>query len=66
VAEPPISFVALLRQLCIGAGLTQEELAEAASVSEAATALRQALTTYQRIGSPAAVRVEEILRDHGF
>ena len=32
---------------------------------EAATALRGALTTYQRIGSPAAARVQETLRDHG-
>jgi tetratricopeptide (TPR) repeat protein/transcriptional regulator with XRE-family HTH domain len=33
VAEPPVTFAGLLRQLRTGAGLTQEELAEAASVS---------------------------------
>jgi tetratricopeptide (TPR) repeat protein/transcriptional regulator with XRE-family HTH domain len=33
VAEPPVTFAGLLRQLRAGAGLTQEELAEAASVS---------------------------------
>jgi tetratricopeptide (TPR) repeat protein/transcriptional regulator with XRE-family HTH domain len=33
VAEPPVTFADLLRQLRTGAGLTQEELAEAASVS---------------------------------
>jgi hypothetical protein len=32
---------------------------------EAATALRQALTTYQRIGPPAAAPVQETLRDQG-
>src|SRR5215469_64920 len=33
VPEPPVTFAGLLRQLRAGAGLTQEELAEAASVS---------------------------------
>ena len=33
MAEPPVTFAGLLRQLRTGAGLTQEELAEAASVS---------------------------------
>jgi tetratricopeptide (TPR) repeat protein/transcriptional regulator with XRE-family HTH domain len=33
VGEPPVTFAGLLRQLRAGAGLTQEELAEAASVS---------------------------------
>ena len=33
MAEPPVRFAGLLRQLRTGAGLTQEELAEAASVS---------------------------------
>ena len=33
MAEPPVMFAGLLRQLRTGAGLTQEELAEAASVS---------------------------------
>jgi tetratricopeptide (TPR) repeat protein/transcriptional regulator with XRE-family HTH domain len=33
VAEPPATFAGLLRQLRAGAGLTQEELAEAATVS---------------------------------
>jgi transcriptional regulator with XRE-family HTH domain len=33
VAEPPVGFAGLLRQLRTGAGLTQEELAEAAGVS---------------------------------
>jgi DNA-binding XRE family transcriptional regulator len=33
VAERPVRFGGLLRQLRTGAGLTQEELAEAASVS---------------------------------
>jgi tetratricopeptide (TPR) repeat protein/transcriptional regulator with XRE-family HTH domain len=33
VAEPPVTFAGLLRQLRTGAGLTQEELAEAAGVS---------------------------------
>src|SRR5215469_9068011 len=32
VPEPPVTFAGLLRQLRAGAGLTQEELAEAASV----------------------------------
>jgi transcriptional regulator with XRE-family HTH domain len=33
VAEPPVTFAGLLRRLRVGAGMTQEELAEAASVS---------------------------------
>ena len=33
MAEPPVTFPGLLRRLRTGAGLTQEELAEAASVS---------------------------------
>ena len=33
MAEPPVMFAGLLRQLRIEAGLTQEELAEAAGVS---------------------------------
>jgi len=33
VAEPPVTFAALLRQLCTYARLTQEELAEATSLS---------------------------------
>jgi transcriptional regulator with XRE-family HTH domain len=33
VAEPPVAFTGLLRRLCTRAGLTQEELAEAAVVS---------------------------------
>jgi transcriptional regulator with XRE-family HTH domain len=33
VAEPPVTFAGLLRQLRAGAGLAQEELAEAADVS---------------------------------
>jgi tetratricopeptide (TPR) repeat protein/transcriptional regulator with XRE-family HTH domain len=33
VGEPPVAFAGLLRQLRAGAGLTQEELAEAAGVS---------------------------------
>ena len=33
MGEPPVTFAGLLRQLRAGAGLTQEELAEAAGVS---------------------------------
>ena len=33
MGEPPVTFAGLLRQLRAGAGLTQEELAEAARVS---------------------------------
>ena len=33
MTEPPVTFASLLRKLRTGAGLTQEELAEAASVS---------------------------------
>ena len=33
MAEPELSFAALLRRLRAGAGLTQEELAEAAGIS---------------------------------
>ena len=51
MAESPQTFGGLLRGLRKGAGLTQEELAEAAGQ------LRQALEIFRRIGAAEAAEV---------
>jgi transcriptional regulator with XRE-family HTH domain len=76
--KPAVSFAALLRQLRVDAGLTQEELAAAAQLSlegiglchshvgdqnESTSELRQALSIYQRIGSPKVLQIHQILAD---